>query len=414
MLRPLRLRRPPARPPLRTGRRRLRRHGPDHRRPAAAALRRRHPRLPGRQRARPGRHRRLQRADAGHRQALLPRPDGRRHRRLLHGPVAGHRRGRRGVRTADPRHGPRLAAGPGRVGGARRAGRAGLAAAGTRPVRGHRPRLHLRCRCHRRERADHPQPHRLDDGRLLRPPGHRRLRHHGLDAADLPGRRDLRRPGGPAARGHDGDGCAAVLRAAAGRRPDALAGADRCRARRLPGRRVRRAVGRARRRPLGVGAAARGGQLRLPAGPHDDRDALAHRRRGRTPVGLRAEHRLPHLHPRADPGRRAQPVLRRLGPAHRPDARAGRPPGAVRGAGRAQPVHRGRTVTPVGAVRAPVPDWTHARTRTEPPAAAAPAADPLRPDDGGARDRRGGRRHRRAHGVNCPTPTRGWGQPHHP
>ena len=44
----------------------------------------------------------------------------------------------------------------------------------------------------RRPAADHPQPHRLGAGRLLRAPGHRRLHHHGLDAADLPRRRGLR------------------------------------------------------------------------------------------------------------------------------------------------------------------------------------------------------------------------------
>lgn len=33
---------------------------------------------------------------------------------------------------------------------------------------------------------DHPQPYRLGPRLLLRPPGHRRVHHHGMDAADLP------------------------------------------------------------------------------------------------------------------------------------------------------------------------------------------------------------------------------------
>ena len=80
-----------------------------------------------------------------------------------------------------------------------------------------------------------------------------------------------------------------------------------------------------------------------------------------TAVGLRAEHRLPDLHPRPDPGRRAQPVQRRLGPADRADGRTGGAAGRLRGAGRPRPAHRGRTVTPVrdpadrGARLAPCP-----------------------------------------------------------
>ncbi|EFF90323.1 LOW QUALITY PROTEIN: conserved hypothetical protein, partial [Streptomyces sp. e14] len=117
-------------------------------------------------------------------------------------------------------------------------------------------------------------------------------------------------------------------------------GPDRARPRRLRPGRLRGPVPRAGRRRLGLGGAPRHLQLRLPAGPHHGRHARQDRSGRGAAVGVRAEHRLPDLHPRSAAGRRALPEQRRLGPADRPDDRPDDPADAGRLGGRPQP-HRG-------------------------------------------------------------------------
>ncbi|CAK7285711.1 hypothetical protein SGPA1_31584 [Streptomyces misionensis JCM 4497] len=114
-------------------------------------------------------------------------------------------------------------------------------------------------------------------------------------------------------------------------------------------RRIRRPVPRTGRRRLGLGAAARHRQLRLPARADDGRHARP-QQCGRGPaVRVRAEHRLSDLHPRPAAGRRALPAQRRLGTADRPHGGAdGAPDGG--GLPRRPRPHRGgggrRALTP--------------------------------------------------------------------
>ncbi|MFD0530314.1 hypothetical protein ACFQ1I_32330 [Kitasatospora arboriphila] len=86
-------------------------------------------------------------------------------------------------------------------------------------------------------RADRPQPDGVGARRLPRPAGHQRLRHDGLAAEDLPGRRGLgRRLRRAAGRGHGGER-AGLVRAAEPRRPARRPAAVRRGARNLRHRR---------------------------------------------------------------------------------------------------------------------------------------------------------------------------------
>ncbi len=161
--------------------------------------------------------------------------------------------------------------------------------------------------------ADHPQPYGLGARRLLRPPGHRRLHHDGLDGRRSSGTRACPPAHGAAARRHHDDGRAARLRHPARGHPPAPPGPDRAGYWACAGSPVTPACTPPGRRRLGLGPAARHLQLRLPARADHGRDAGQDGRGRRPAVRLRAEHRLPDLHPGPAAGGRALPAQRGRG-----------------------------------------------------------------------------------------------------
>jgi hypothetical protein len=255
VLRVRRVRRAPARPPVRTRRSHRHRRRGARGGPVLAAVRAGH--LGVRRAERRGARwdRGDQRAAARCGQAALPGSGRRDDRRVLHGAQPRRHHGRRRHRSAGP--GLRRAVGDrsGLVGGPRRDRDSSVARSRPPPWRPGRPYAgrgasRARHAGARVRRTHHPESHGVGARGVLRTAGRRRVRHHRLATADVPRRRAVGRGRRPALRSDLSAQRAPVLPAVRPRGPPAPPERSGGGPGPVRSGRIRRALGRAGHRAL--------------------------------------------------------------------------------------------------------------------------------------------------------------------